>query len=349
VSSFATTWAWKQQAGKAKAVLLALTEFADSEGICRVPQTHLAEMTEQSEKTIQRHLQELERRGLIRRYEVRAPDGAQMLDEIHLIARGGWRRARYAEPAVQGPVNLTGGPEMGPDKMTAITSNSYSLENSSFTHNTMSASEGEIARPSESGEVGGTSNIEHRTPTPDGAASGEAEVTASSQVLSKNTHQEGGKVNVKAPEQVPPAAPVAPYRAALNAIEAAGLTPVWVQWIRANALESAAQEAQATVWQEWIAAGQVTLLKANALDVIQSGGAFSVPWAVLKARMTKATTAPATPAPIPFRPGHRVRYEDGSEALVLDVRARGVTTDHPLYPDIPLSQLNTLELITDCP
>ena len=343
VSSFATSWAWKQQAGKAKAVLLALVEFADCNGICSVPQTHLAAMTEQSEKTVRRHLKDLEALKLIQRFEVRADDGAQMLDEIHLISRRPWRSNALEEPAVQGPDKMTGGPEMGADKMTGITSNNNSLDISSFTHNN---SESEIASAPETEEAGGTAETKPETPTPDGAASGEARQAASSQVVSKNTHQDGGNADVKPSVNVPPPA-ATPFRAALNAIEAAGLTPTWVQWIKLNRLQQVSQEAQAGVWQAWIEGGQVAILKANVLDIVQSGEAFSVPWAVLKARMLKAATATAQALPthVPFKPGHRVRYEDGSDALVLDVRARGITTDHPLYPDVPLSRLKTLELV----
>jgi len=288
MSSFATTWAWNQKAGKAKAVLLALVEFADSEGICRVPQTHLAAMTEQSEKTIQRHLQELEVRDLIKRFEVRAPDGAQMLDEIHLMSRRAWHSGRIAQPSVQGGDILTGGAEMGPDKMTAIISKNSSLDTSIKNNNTSIEANESDHRTTDVGA--GPSNTELRIPTtsPDGAASGEARQAAPSQDGLENAHQDGGNVNVTGSENVPPAA--TPFRAALNAIETAGLTPTWVQWIKLNRLAQVSQEAQIVVWQGWIEAGLGETLKTAAADIVESGS-FAHPWGGLKARMQKAQAA----------------------------------------------------------
>ncbi|MFD1732663.1 hypothetical protein ACFSC4_31615 [Deinococcus malanensis] len=40
-----------------------------------------------------------------------------------------------------------------------------------------------------------------------------------------------------------------------------------------------------------------------------------------------------------------MRYPDGSEATVLAVLSRGIATDHPEYPDVPLGQVRTLEVL----
>jgi DNA-binding Lrp family transcriptional regulator len=362
MSTFASTWAWKQHVRPAarKFVLLALAEFADAEGACRVSQAELAEMTDQSKRSVLTHLAELETEGLITREKTRDEDGYRDLDVIYLVAAKVPRQRR--QKAVRDDVQ----PDLGESlACSEILGEEFSLrpgslgekfspQGTSFIpieikdvpNNTTAITEAMRASLPETDGGAGTPNIEHRTPdqTPDGAASGEAIQASSSQVLSKNALQDGGNINVKPSVSVPPPA-ATPFRAALNAIEAAGLTPTWLQWIRSNALRQVAQEAQAAVWQEWIEAGHAAPLKANVLDLVQSGGSFSHPWGALKARMLKAATAPLAPAQIPFKPGHRVRYEDGTEALVLDVRARGVTTDHPLYPDVPLSRLKTLELV----
>jgi hypothetical protein len=316
VSSFATTWAWNQKAGKAKSVLVALVEFADSSGVCRVPQTHLAAMTEQSEKTIQRHLQLLETRNLIQRFEVRAPDGAQMLDEIHLLSHRAWRSNVTPEAPVQGGVNLTGGPEMGGDKMTAITSKNYSLDTSIKNNNTgkNEAMTGNV--PETDGGVGAAiDELQTLSLTPDGAASGEAREASLSQVGSENALQDGGNVNVTGSENVPP--PAAPFQAALKALAAARLTEVWVQWIKLNRLQQVTQEAQIQVWCRWIDAGLGDSLRSEATDIVESGS-FAHPWGGLKARMQKAQAAQVVQAQVSasfgaseLQPGERRAAPDG--------------------------------------
>jgi len=138
-----------------------------------------------------------------------------------------------------------------------------------------------------------SSNTELRTSntSPDGAASGEARQAASSPVVLENTHQEGGNVNVTGSEKVPPPA-ATPFRAALNAIDAAGLTPTWVQWIKLNRLAQVSQEAQIAVWHGWIDAGLTEQLRVAAADIVESGS-FAHPWGGLKARMQKAQAAQA--------------------------------------------------------
>ena len=88
MSAFATTWAWRQHIKPAarKFVLLALAEFADAEGACRVSQAELSEMTNQTTRSIITHLAELETEGLITRESTRTEDGYRDLDVIHLVA-----------------------------------------------------------------------------------------------------------------------------------------------------------------------------------------------------------------------------------------------------------------------
>lgn len=50
-------------------VLLALADFADDTGLCWPSVSRIGEMTRQSARTVQRHLSELEARGLIERTE----------------------------------------------------------------------------------------------------------------------------------------------------------------------------------------------------------------------------------------------------------------------------------------
>ncbi|MFD2609533.1 hypothetical protein ACFSR9_08795 [Deinococcus taklimakanensis] len=184
--------------------------------------------------------------------------------------------------------------------------------------------------------------------TPDGAAPGGANPTTPSQNQFKTAHQDGENGNAPGSEKVPPAAARSPYRAAMDAISAAGLLPVWRDWVRLNRLAQVTQEAQAPTWAAWIADGHTETLRVNALDIIQSGS-FSHPWGALRKRMTipQAGALPAVPAPRPtLSAGQRVRYPDGTEATILAVLSRGVATDHPEYPDVPLGQLKTLEVLS---
>lgn len=69
MSNTALTWAWEQAAGSAaaKAVLVALAEHADDTGCAWPSQQRLAAMTEQSVRSVIRHLAHLEHTGLIQR------------------------------------------------------------------------------------------------------------------------------------------------------------------------------------------------------------------------------------------------------------------------------------------
>lgn len=345
MSAHATVWAWNQRAGKAKATLVALANFADAHGLCRVPQTHLAAMIEGSVKTVQRHMQDLEEAGLIIRTKHWDDEGRQELDEIQLC---GFRPAFNA-----GKRRVSGGDKMSPyrenpgDILSPIEQDPYSLLGSTFpTTNTRRGADFAERTPGvDAGQTG--------TPAgqaPDGAAPGGASNTSPSQDGFNTAHSNGDTVNADGLKQVPAAA--SPYRAAMDAISAAGLLPVWRDWVRLNRLAQVTQENQAVVWADWIAAGQRDLLELNAKDLILSGS-FSHPWGALRKRMQafdpnagqSAQASPAAERPT-FAAGQRVRYPDGSEATVLAVLSRGVATDHPDYPDVPLGQLRTLEVLS---
>lgn len=338
MSSRALAWAFNQPVSHIyKSTLLALAEYANGDGLVAEYQEVLAADAGCDRRTLRRHLDHLEAMGFISRNQQKRADGGKDKCQVQLLATEA-RRPSKTPPSGQND-------RTPPDNMSEQGTSFIPIEIKDVPNNTTAITEAMRASlPETDGGAGQITNPEPQTP--DGAASGEARLAAASQVLLKNTHQNGGNVNVTGSEKVPPPA-ATPFRAALRAIDAAGLTPTWLQWIRSNTLRQVAQEAQAAVWQEWIEAGQAAPLKANVLDLVQSGGSFSHPWGALKARMLKAATATAQALPthIPFKPGHRVRYEDGSDALVLDVRARGITTDHPLYPDVPLSRLKTLELV----
>ena len=73
---------------------------------------------------------------------------------------------------------------------------------------------------------------------------------------------------------------------------------------------------------------------------------------VAKAEAQRARKCPSLPAQGTtageldrFAPGMRVRYPDGSEALVVSVQARSISTDHPQVRDVPLSQCRNLEVL----
>lgn len=73
---------------------------------------------------------------------------------------------------------------------------------------------------------------------------------------------------------------------------------------------------------------------------------------VAKAEAQRSRKCPASPVQGTtageldrFAPGTRVRYPDGSEATVVSVQARSISTDHPQVRDVPLSQCRNLEVL----
>lgn len=83
----ASTWSAKQKTGSpsAKAVLMALANYAGASGECFPSNATLADDTEQSKATVQRRLSELESKGFIVRFERFKTGGGQTTMEIVLL------------------------------------------------------------------------------------------------------------------------------------------------------------------------------------------------------------------------------------------------------------------------
>lgn len=89
MSIWAKEWAYEQVTGSPgrKAVLVALAEFADPEGICHPGQKLIAEMTEMGYSTVRKHLKDLEEKcELIEREERFRKDRGQSTYEYRLLA-----------------------------------------------------------------------------------------------------------------------------------------------------------------------------------------------------------------------------------------------------------------------
>ena len=144
-------------------------------------------------------------------------------------------------------------------------------------------------------------------------------------------------------------APAGGYRAAIDAISAAELLPVWRNWVRLTRAAQVTQEAHAQLWAGWIGEGRGAQLREQATHIIESGH-YAHPLGALKKRMADVPTGPAPLERVPverptLRPGQRVRFPDGSEASIIAIMSRGVVTDHPNFPDVPLGRLRTLEVL----
>ncbi len=82
----AMTWAWAQPCPPtSKAVLLALADHADDEGVCWPGRKGLAEKLRIHDRNITRHLSKLERMGLIRSEERLRADGSRTSNLYHLV------------------------------------------------------------------------------------------------------------------------------------------------------------------------------------------------------------------------------------------------------------------------
>jgi hypothetical protein len=83
----AMTWALRQKTGNptAKAILLALANYADDEGSCFPGQERLAEECECSVRTIQRQMEYLESKGFLRRSRRADGRGARTSDRYFLL------------------------------------------------------------------------------------------------------------------------------------------------------------------------------------------------------------------------------------------------------------------------
>jgi hypothetical protein len=88
MSIWAKKWAYEQRTGQsgAKAVLVALAEFADETGFCFPSQPTLAAMTEIAERTVRAHLKTLEQKGFIAREHRRVGGGKWTSDGYMLLA-----------------------------------------------------------------------------------------------------------------------------------------------------------------------------------------------------------------------------------------------------------------------
>lgn len=143
------------------------------------------------------------------------------------------------------------------------------------------------------------------------------------------------------------AAPVTPA-AAQRIIREAGLTESWRSWVRLTGIRPVTQEAQAPIWAAWIQQGHAQLLEAQVAHIVLAG-IYGNPMAGLTKRMRDGMTPTPSHTPAQDRPtltpGMRVRYPDGSEAIVLSTAARGVTTDHPDTPDVPLGRVKSLVVV----
>jgi len=79
------TWAFEQDVPPAlKVILLALGDWADGDGVAFPGQKSLSKKTSIPERTLRRHLDELEERGLIARRRRTAPSGQRTSDEYKL-------------------------------------------------------------------------------------------------------------------------------------------------------------------------------------------------------------------------------------------------------------------------
>jgi DNA-binding MarR family transcriptional regulator len=93
----------------AKLALLAISNFADEDGVAWPSQGRLAADTGLAERTVRRALEQLEEAGLIRREERRRRDGSRSSDLIFILAA---QPANLAASRRDQPANLTGGGAM---------------------------------------------------------------------------------------------------------------------------------------------------------------------------------------------------------------------------------------------
>lgn len=130
----AINWAFEQEVPPPlKVILLALADWADGDGVAFPGQKSLAAKTSIPERTLRRHLQELEERGLIQRRRRSLDNGGRTSDEYRLIAlpaklaggatgqiEGGNRPtvAATGEPSVEPSVTATARARQMPDGLT---------------------------------------------------------------------------------------------------------------------------------------------------------------------------------------------------------------------------------------
>jgi len=93
----------------AKLTLLAVSNFANEDGVAWPSQRRLASDTGLAERTVRRALEQLEDAGLIRREERRRNDGSRSADFIFILAV---QPANLAARHSDQPANMTGGGDM---------------------------------------------------------------------------------------------------------------------------------------------------------------------------------------------------------------------------------------------
>lgn len=296
MSAHATAWAWKQRAGKAKLLLLAIADCADERGEARVDIETLAEAIDCHRSTVIRQLEYLETEGLIEREEYTAA-GIQLVSKTFLMMG-------HRQPATESQ-NAT--------------------------------------RPQESAVFSAVAKCD---PAPKGPVATESQ---------NATHKENPSslLVVKSLTSINTIGREAPptYGPAMKDVVGAGLTSLWGEWVALGRLARPTQEAQIVAWADWIRAGRADALRAEAQNIILAGS-YAHPFAALRKKLDSPNETQPTPQQqdlsarrAAFQAGQRVRYADGTEATVISVLSRGIATDHPQYPDVPLAHLKTLEVI----
>lgn len=292
MSAYATGWALRQRAGKAKLLLVVLADLCDEQGETFTTLETLAEAIEANPSTVYRHLLRLEEGGFVERINRKGPGGIQLISETRLL-------------------------------MGTQTTPEADLQNA--------------RRKTRKGVQDGiASDLQNAIRTP------EIPVEADLQNAIRKEKDLYSSVSKSTNNT---------YNADMRAVREAGLLELWGRWVALQGLKAPTQEAQVAVWAGWIRDGKAETLRSEAAAVVEMGS-YAHPFAGLKSRMGKATSeknttsslVPAAPRPT-FRPGQTVRYPDGSEATVLGVLSRGIATDHPTLPDVPLSQLASLEVV----
>lgn len=89
INAQVASWAWRRRVSPAgvKLTLLALASFANENGFYQGARGRLAGLTSQGERTVRRHLEALERAGLIQRQRRVALTGRYRPDCYRLIPR----------------------------------------------------------------------------------------------------------------------------------------------------------------------------------------------------------------------------------------------------------------------
>ena len=108
MSFAALDWAWKVRTGNAgrKAVLMALAQFADEDGVCYPGQETLATHTELSARSVRDHLAQLEADGLLVRTERRWADSKKRRTDLYQLQIG-----HFPEPSTSRKKSPVGGNE----------------------------------------------------------------------------------------------------------------------------------------------------------------------------------------------------------------------------------------------